>query len=279
MLYVVINGQRARAATASTASGNADDRPLEKEGGFQLVFSTRYLLLIALMILVTNVVNTTGEYILGAAADRHSRQEQPVQLVLGDEAAQRVEASSAGENVLTEAEKDQLKEARIPVIQSFYGRFFSLVNLLGLIIQMFFVSRIFKHFGVRAALFVLPFIALGGYAAIGVVGGLLVLRVAKTLENATDYSLQNTVKQALFLPTSREAKYKAKAAIDTFFVRFGDAASAGIVALGLNVLAFEAREFALVNVALCGVWILLSVGIAREHRKMVADSTGEPGGR
>ncbi len=149
------------------------------------------------------------------------------------------------------------------------------MNLAGLVIQMFFVSRIFKYFGVRAALFVLPVISFGGYAAIGLLGGLAVLRAAKTAENATDYSLQNTVKQALFLPTSREAKYKAKAAIDTIFVRFGDAASAAVVAVGLHVLHFGPRSFAFVNVALVLVWILLNVGIAREHRKMVPSDQAE----
>ncbi len=33
---------------------------------------------------------------------------------------------------------------------------------------------------------------------------------------------QRTAVQALVLPTSREAKYKAKAAIGAFFKRFGD---------------------------------------------------------
>ena len=51
---------------------------------------------------------------------------------------------------------------------------------------------------------------------------LAVVRIGKILENGTDYSIQNTVRQALFLPTSREAKYKAKAAIDTFCTRLGD---------------------------------------------------------
>ena len=44
-------------------------------------------------------------------------------------------------------------------------------------------------------------------------GGLAVLRLAKTAENATDYSLQNTIRQALFLPTTREEKYNAKQAV------------------------------------------------------------------
>ena len=230
------------------------------------------------MILVSNVVNTTGEYILSHAAKSYAEEEVPgldaeLTREAQAEARQAVRSGEASslEEALATATAGKLRRARSEVIGRFYGNFFFWVNLVGVVIQMFFVSRIFKYFGVRAALFVLPFIAFGGYAAIGLLGGLAVLRVAKTAENSTDYSLQNTVKQALFLPTSRESKYKAKAAIDTFFVRFGDAASAAIVAVGLHVLYFGPRAFALVNVALALVWILLNAGIAREHRKMVPD--------
>jgi AAA family ATP:ADP antiporter len=172
---------------------------------------------------------------------------------------------------LLEAENAEVKSARKRVSGNFYADFFFYVNLAGFLIQALLVSRIFKYFGVRAALFVLPLIALGGYAAIGLVGGIALLRVAKTAENSTDYSLQNTVKQALYLPTSREVKYKAKAAIDTFFVRIGDAASAGLVALGLHVLGFSAKSFALTNCVLVAFWILVAMAIAREHKKLLPD--------
>jgi AAA family ATP:ADP antiporter len=178
------------------------------------------------------------------------------------------EAPDLGQ-ALVVAEDKILRGARAQQIGSFYGTFFFWVNLAGVLMQMFLVSRILKYAGVRAALFVLPIVAFGGYAAIALLGGMTVLRVAKTAENSIDYSLQNTVKQALFLPTSREAKYKAKAAIDTFFVRFGDTASAGLVFLGLHSLGFGPRSFALVNVGLIAIWILLNVGIAREHKKLV----------
>ena len=69
------------------------------------------------------------------------------------------------------------------------------------------------------ALFFLPVISLAGYSMIAFFPILGYIQVAKIFENSTDYSLQNTARQALFLPTSREIKYKAKAAIDTFFVR------------------------------------------------------------
>ena len=103
-----------------------------------------------------------------------------------------------------------------------------MVNVLSALIQAFVVSRVLKHFGVRVALLVLPVVALIGYAAMAFVPLLSFIRGAKLAENSLDYSLQNTTRNALYLPTSREAKYKAKQANDTFFVRFGDVLSAGL---------------------------------------------------
>ena len=58
------------------------------------------------------------------------------------------------------------------------------------------------------------------------------MRWLKVADNSVDYSLGNTTKQALWLPTSREAKYKAKQAVDSFFVRAGDVVQAGLVFAG-----------------------------------------------
>ena len=58
----------------------------------------------------------------------------------------------------------------------------------------------------------------------------------------------NTAKQMLWLPTSREEKYKAKQAIDTFFVRSGDMLAAGVVFLGTHVVEMGVPEFAAVNI-------------------------------
>src|SRR6185436_19056899 len=134
--------------------------------------------------------------------------------------------------------------------------------------QVFVVSRLFKYVGVRGALFVLPLIALGSYSLMALLPVLGVVQIAKVLENSTDYSIQNTARHALFLPTSREAKYKAKAAIDTFFWRVGDMMQAGLVLAG-TWLAFTTRQYASLNVALVAVWLVLIVGIYREHKKMV----------
>jgi ATP:ADP antiporter, AAA family len=74
------------------------------------------------------------------------------------------------------------------------------------------------------------------------------------------------VKQALWLPTDRAAKYNAKAAVDTFIVRIGDLLSGGTVALG-TYLGLGVVQFALVNLGLIGLWLFVVVLLAREHKK------------
>ena len=94
---------------------------------------------------------------------------------------------------------------------------------------MFVVSRVFKFLGVGKALFIHPVVALSGYLLMLRAPSLQLMRWLKVADNSLDYSLGNTTKQALWLPTGREAKYKAKQAVDSFFVRAGDVMQAGLV--------------------------------------------------
>jgi hypothetical protein len=79
----------------------------------------------------------------------------------------------------------------------------------------------------------------------------------------------------LFLPTTREEKYKAKQAIDTLFMRAGDTLSALLVFVGLNLLGFGTRGFALVNLALVVLWLLLALRIGRGYARLSAAAPAE----
>jgi AAA family ATP:ADP antiporter len=119
---------------------------------------------------------------------------------------------------------------------------------------------------------ILPAIALAGYGLLVFYPVLAVVRWAKTAENATDYSLQNTLRGVLFLPTTREQKYKAKQAIDTFFVRAGDVLSAGMVAFGTQVVILGTKGFAAFNLVLVVVWLVLAAMIGRRYLRMTRGS-------
>ncbi|MFL5401248.1 MAG: NTP/NDP exchange transporter [Gemmatimonadales bacterium] len=213
--------------------------PATRPGTFRLVFADRYLLLIALLMLVLNWVNTTGEYILGRTVRGAA------------EAA--VAAGAAGGLSVSE------------YIGSFYSNFLFLVSVASMVLQLFVVSRLIKYFGVKTAVLVLPVLAFAGYAVLAFVPILALVRAVKIAENATDYSVQNTVRNVLFLPTSRDQKYKAKQAIDSFFVRAGDLLSAALVFVGTTMLGFGTSGFARVNLVLAAAWLLLATAIGREY--------------
>jgi AAA family ATP:ADP antiporter len=196
-------------------------------GGFQLVLRSRYLRLIAALVVLLNIVNTTGEYVVARLLTIHV-------------------------NELAAADAALNKQS---YIGSFTGDYQFWVNVIAFLLQAFVSSRLIKHRGLQGALIVLPLVALGGYAVIAAGVGFSVVRWIKTAENATDYSIMNTARQLLWLPTSREEKYKAKQAIDAFFVRGGDVLSAVVVYVGSSMLHLSIEQFAMANIALTLVWI------------------------
>jgi AAA family ATP:ADP antiporter len=144
------------------------------------------------------------------------------------------------------------------------------VNVAAVMLQVFVARRLVRHFGLAGVLFALPVIALGAYALITFGATLALLRWAKTAENATDYSIMNTAKGLMWLPTSREEKYKAKQAVDTFFVRLGDVAAAVVVFVGTTWLALGTRGFAALNVVVVMAWLVVAVLVVRGHRRLSA---------
>ena len=237
------------------------EKPLGRQGAYKLVLGQPYLLIIAGMMIVANLVNTTGEFILGQKVTEEAKRLAVVEI-----------ANPAGHE-LSEAAAHAIDQKKMQhFIAGFYGDFFFSVSLVSALLQLLLVSRIIKFCGVSGSLFFLPLIALGGYAFIALTPFLTQIHFAKVIENSTDYSLQNTARQALFLPTSREVKYKAKAAIDTFFVRIGDLLSMGIVFLSVQ-LSLSTRALSSVNVLLVVVWLFLVFGIGRRYKILSAAQT------
>jgi AAA family ATP:ADP antiporter len=234
LLYQMVRGKSGAARTAATPVATT------KVNGFSIVFARPYLRLVALLLVLLNIVNTTGEYILGSLVTQHATQ-------------------------LAAADATFDKGA---YIGQFYGSYFFWVNVVSVTVQAFIASRLVKLIGFAGALFALPVIAFGAYGLTAFGASILAVRMVKTAENATDYSLMNSAKQMLWLPTTREQKYKGKQTIDTFFVRSGDMLAAGVVFAGTHYITLSPVGFAMTNLIFLAAAIGVSALVVREYRRL-----------
>ena len=212
--------------------------------GFDIVLRSRYLTLIAGSVIVLNLINTNGEYILATLVTDWAR-------------------GSSGDNPGTGAAN---------AIGLFYSRYFFITTLLGFLIQLLVVSRLFERWGIARALLVLPAMMIANYSLLALFPLLVVARVALIAENSVNYSLQNTARNALFLPVSREEKYIGKHTIETFALRLGDVVSGGFVYLASAVLGLSLSGFIAVNGLLACFLLLLSRTIGRGYAACAAET-------
>lgn len=239
---------RARAAPAPD-TGAPLPRP-DTSDGLSMVVRHRYLALIAAFSLVWNIVNTNGEYMIGKLI------------------------KAAAE---LEVERGALNAADVvPFIAGRFNAYFQWTSWLSFVLQFLVVSRLIQRAGFGPAFFIFPAVALLDGIAVAIAPVLAVLFVGKIAENSIDYSLNNTLRNMLWLPTTREMKYKAKQAVDTFFVRMGDVASGAWVVLGATVLHLGVRGFAIANVVLVLVWLWLAWAIVKEQRKLESTRVEAP---
>jgi|HubBroStandDraft_5_1064220.scaffolds.fasta_scaffold65774_1 AAA family ATP:ADP antiporter len=227
----------ARAGSPGAAPGEAHpEEPLEHDGVVQLLVRNRYLMLIAALTLLLNWARSNGDYVL----DR---------------------------TLLTAVAEAKVKGIDAAVfVTRFKADYFEWVNLTGLVLQLFVVSRVMKGVGITGALLVLPAVVFGEYSMYLVAPILEALLFAKVAESAVEYSLQSTARQALFLNASREEKYVGKTVVDTVVVRAGDALTALLVLAGSRA-ALSPRAFAAFNMVLAGAWVVVVWAIARETQR------------
>ena len=231
---------RARTAQVVPAHTMTPEPRVGGRNSFSLVLRSRYLLLIAALFLLINWVNTTGEYVLSSIV-KHA-----------------AEAAAAG--TLAPGKTGDF-------IGAFFAHYYQVVNTFGMVLQLFVVSRVVRYLGVPVALRILPLVAFGSYFVAALIPSLAIVRWVKIAERSVDYSLQNTVAQMLYLPTTREEKYKAKQVTDTIAVRAGDVLAAATVFVGSSVLALSVSQFALLNVLLAAVCLVVAVLLGREFER------------
>ena len=158
-----------------------------------------------------------------------------------------------------------------------FSRVFLITNSFAFGVQLFLTSFIMKRFGVRVALLVMPLAILCNSVAFLALPVLWVGSLLNTTDNGLNYSLNQSAKESLYTPTSREEKYKAKAFIDMFVQR-----AAKAIAVGVNLLlaawfgGFDAiRWLSIVAIALVAIWILAASYAGKRFRELTGADSAE----
>lgn len=233
-LIEIINRHEPDVTAANVPATSRAGPATERGAVFRFILRDRYLTLIALFSLLFTVVRTNGEYVL-ATLIKHAA----------------VLAVAAG----------TLRDQQVAeYIGTRYAHFGLYVNVGALVVQTFVVSRLLRRFGFGLSFMMFPIVALAGNAALLAVPVLAIAFPERVTENSIDYSVLNTARNLLWQPTTRRAKYVAKQAVDTFFVRAGDITSALFVFVGIGLVHASTRAFIAAN--LCAVIATLLVGRA-----------------
>lgn len=128
------------------------------------------------------------------------------------------------------------------------------------VLQLLVAGRLMKRFGVHVTLALLPITVALGFIGLALVGSLIALVAFDATFRAVQRAIMRPARETLFTIVSREEKYKAKALIDTFGYRAGDAVGAqaegflGKLGMALIALASVAVPLALLWAAL-GIWL------------------------
>lgn len=155
---------------------------------------------------------------------------------------------------------------------AYFTSVFAFTNLVAVGVQLLLTPWILKRLGVGAGLLLLPLLLGLCVAGFWIAPVLLIGSLLNTADNAFAYSINQSAKEILYVPLSRDGKYRAKAFIDIFVLR---SAKALAVAMGLVVttLAFGFENLhwlSLFTLALLGVWTVAAWRLAREYRHLEA---------
>ena len=157
-----------------------------------------------------------------------------------------------------------------PDIGKHFALVFTITNWVSLLVQLFLTGFIMTRFGVAVALLVLPFTVAMGSSAFLLFPMLWVGSLLNTADNGFSYSINQSAKEALYVPTSAAEKYRAKAFIDMFVQRFAKAIAV-VISLGIT-FAFtdfsSLRYLGIITLVLLVIWVIAARYAGREFARM-----------
>jgi ATP/ADP translocase len=201
---------------------------------FKDIKSSRYLMMIIGVIIMTMIIATFVDYLLKAVAE--------------------IAFTPAG------ADRPDKQE-----LTAFFGKYYGRVSFLSFLVQFFLSYRILKAFGVGGAILFLPISQLFGAVAMSIAPGLTTGVILRGSGDVFKYSIDKTGRELLFLPVPLDVKKRVKVFIDVLIDRWFRGLAGGILFIFTAVLVLEVRFISLVVVGIVLLWIILAISIRKQY--------------
>ena len=170
------------------------------------------------------------------------------------------------------------KEAK----QAFFGLFFALFLTLSFILNLFLTPKILRNFRPRFSLLFTPVVLfLGSLGVFFMPFTMLPAKFIKGSDESLGFSLNQSVRELLYIPVATDLKVKAKFFIDMFINRFAKVFAAILLLLFAISLNKEVDDYTPVFdpglskdliwgvMAFLVLWVIISLKIEKEYKKAI----------
>lgn len=147
-----------------------------------------------------------------------------------------------------------------------YSLYQLLMHSIGLLIALFGTAPIQRFLGIRLSLFACPLLAIITIALVLIFPTTGVIFFALVFMRALNYGLNHPTREALFIPTTKAVKFKAKAWTDAFGSRIS---KAGGSALNKYLLVGSTSLSSMLSMFIAAFWLFIAYFLGRTFQKTV----------
>jgi AAA family ATP:ADP antiporter len=201
----------------------------EYAGGWQSFKRSRFLMLIAVILLLTQLASPLIEF----------------------QFMKTVEASY------------QLLDERT----SFLSLFFSIMGIISILVNLLVTPMIHRIFGVMAGLLIQPLMISLFMLSYMLAPGLLLISAAKIGDRGLSYSINRASKELLYVPIDSVLIYQAKAWIDMFGYRLFKIFGSILIIIFTRWISppLSLPQLSWLVLGICAIWLLVLAGLRKEY--------------
>lgn len=157
-------------------------------------------------------------------------------------------------------------------LSGFLNDFAIITNFIALACVVFGIDRIGRNLGFTRTLLLLPFLVGLSVIVIHTYSLLPVAFVIMAVQKSFNYSLNQPIKEQLYIPTTKDTKYKAKAWIDMFGSRLskGGASIVNATQEFLGAQGFITVSM-LISFGLIGMWMMAALFVGKVHAQALRE--------